>query len=228
MPLTYPLMSVVQVMCARIGLVTGKGLAANIKANFHPWVITVVVALLLLANTLNIAADVVAMGEAAHLVTGLSHLQMTTLFVVVTPLVSLKPSLGKREFRRVAWDSWSGMLFSNLTAYFIILSTALTLHVAGVRDRKLLQKPPRPCVLWRGLQEHRLNTLFVALTDQPRQDLGRAIRACGLAETTGVLALFEQEFGIDMPLFLLTCRRAADDRLFRLANPEAEALVLPS
>jgi Mn2+/Fe2+ NRAMP family transporter len=52
------------------------------------------------------------------------------------PLVSLKPSLGKREFRRVAWDSWSGMLFSNLTAYFIILSTALTLHAAGVRNIK--------------------------------------------------------------------------------------------
>jgi methylphosphotriester-DNA--protein-cysteine methyltransferase len=79
-----------------------------------------------------------------------------------------------------------------------------------------------------ALQEHRLNKLFVALTDQPRQDLGRSIRACGLAETTGVLALFEQEFGIDMPLFLLTCRRAADDRLFRLEHPEAEELVLPS
>ena len=78
-----------------------------------------------------------------------------------------------------------------------------------------------------ALQEHRLNKLFVALTDQPRQGLGRAIRACGLAETTGVLALFEQEFGIDMPLFLHTCRRAADDRLFRLEHPEAEALVLP-
>ena len=79
-----------------------------------------------------------------------------------------------------------------------------------------------------ALQEHRLNKLFVALTDQPRQDLGRAIRACGLAETNEVLALFEQEFGIDMPLFLLTCRRAADDRLFRLEHPEAEELVLPS
>ena len=78
-----------------------------------------------------------------------------------------------------------------------------------------------------ALQEHRLNKLFVALTDQPRQDLGRAIRACGLAETTGVLALFEQEFGIDMPLFMLTCRRAADDRLFRLEHPDADALVLP-
>lgn len=79
-----------------------------------------------------------------------------------------------------------------------------------------------------ALQEHRLNKLFLALTDQPRQDLGRATRACGLAETTGLLALFEQEFGIDMPLFLLICRCAADDRLFRLANPEAEALVLPN
>jgi len=78
-----------------------------------------------------------------------------------------------------------------------------------------------------ALQEYRLNKLFVTLTDQPRQGLGRAIRACGLAETTGVLALFEQEFGIDMPVFLLTCRRAADDRLFRLEHPEADALVLP-
>jgi hypothetical protein len=39
-------------------------------------------------------------------------------------------------------------------------------------------------------------------------------------------ALIDQEFGIAMPLFLLTCRRAADDRLFRLEHPEANALVL--
>lgn len=79
----------------------------------------------------------------------------------------------------------------------------------------------------RALQAHRLNKLFVALTDQPRQGLKRAIRSCGLAQTAGVLALFEEEFGIDMPLFLLTCRRASEDRLTRLRHPEAEALVLP-
>jgi transcriptional regulator GlxA family with amidase domain len=78
----------------------------------------------------------------------------------------------------------------------------------------------------RALEEHRLNKLFVSLTDQPRQGLGRAIQSCGLGQTSGVLALFEEEFGIDMPLFLLTCRRAADDRQFRLQHPEAEALVL--
>jgi methylphosphotriester-DNA--protein-cysteine methyltransferase len=77
-----------------------------------------------------------------------------------------------------------------------------------------------------ALQEHRLNRLFAALTDQPRQGLKRAIQACGLDRTAGVVALFEQTFGIDMPLFLRTCRRAADDRLFRRDHPEAEALVL--
>jgi AraC-like DNA-binding protein len=71
-----------------------------------------------------------------------------------------------------------------------------------------------------ALQDHRLNKLFVALTDQPRQGLARAIRACGLEQTTGVPTLFEQTFGIAMPLFLLTCRRAADDRLFRRQHPE--------
>lgn len=80
---------------------------------------------------------------------------------------------------------------------------------------------------FQALQEHRLNQLFMVLTDHPRQGLGRAIRACGLGETPAVSALFEQEFGIDIPLFLHISRRAADDRLFRLENPEAEALVLP-
>jgi hypothetical protein len=53
-------------------------------------------------------------------------------------------------------------------------------------------------------------------------------QACGLGCTAGVVALFEQIFGIVMPLFLLTCRRAADDRLFRRDHPQSEALVLPN
>src|SRR5205814_5216996 len=38
------------------------------------------------------------------------------------------------ELRRIKWDTWSGMLYSDLTAYFIILATAVTLHVSGVTD----------------------------------------------------------------------------------------------
>ena len=79
-----------------------------------------------------------------------------------------------------------------------------------------------------ALLDLRLNQLFSTLTQEPRQGLGRAVRACGLGPTPGVLALFEQTFGIAMPLFLLTCRRAADDRQFRRVHPEPEALVLPS
>ena len=82
--------------------------------------------------------------------------------------------------------------------------------------------------LSQALQEHRLNKLFAALTDQPRQGLGHAIEACGLSKTKGVVALFEQAFGIEMPLFMLTCRRAADDRLFRKDHPDSDALVLPT
>ena len=79
MPLAYPLMSAIQSLCARIGRVTGKGLAANIGLAFPPLVLQGVVLLLLLANTLNIAADVAAMGETAELVTGLNRHVATVL-----------------------------------------------------------------------------------------------------------------------------------------------------
>src|SRR6478752_10218670 len=65
MPLAFPLMAAIQSMCARIGRVTGKGLAANIKLTFPAPVLYAVVLLLVVANTLNIAADVAAMGEVA-------------------------------------------------------------------------------------------------------------------------------------------------------------------
>ena len=222
MPLAYPLMSAIQSLCAQIGCVTGKGLAANIKEAFPPIVLKVVVFLLLFANTLNIAADVSAMGEVAELVSGLDRHAMTAFFVLLTLLLqifvpyhryvfllkwltlsllayaavlftvhvpwsevalrtvwpklkldfdtaavvvgvfgtTISPYLffwqaseevedmhAKRagallrnaaaapsELRRIKWDTWSGMLYSDVTAYFIILATAVTLHVAGVTD----------------------------------------------------------------------------------------------
>ena len=60
MPVAYPLMSAIQSMCGRLGRVTGNGLAANIKTNFPPIVLKTLVLFLLIANTLNIAADVSA------------------------------------------------------------------------------------------------------------------------------------------------------------------------
>jgi len=223
MPLTFPLMVAVQSMCANLGRVTGKGLSANIKTAFPPIVLQGVVLLLLIANTLNIAADVAAMGEVAELVSGINRHFMTALFVFGTLALQLfvpyhryvfflkwltlsllayaavlftvhipwkqvvlhtvwprftpdasaaavvvalfgttispylffwqtaeevedmqtlplsaplnqDPSSARKELRRIRWDTWSGMFYSNITAYFIILATAVTLNVAGVTD----------------------------------------------------------------------------------------------
>lgn len=67
---TLPLMTAIQVVSARIGYVTGQGLSANIKRAFPRPVLLVVVGLLLVANTLNIAADIAAMAEALRLLLG--------------------------------------------------------------------------------------------------------------------------------------------------------------
>jgi len=222
MPLAYPLMSAIQSICARIGRVTGRGLAANIKRSFPPLVLFGVVILLLIANVLNIAADVAAMGEVAELVTGVNRYVMTPVFVFSSILMqifipyhryvfflkwltlsllayaavlftvhvpwsevfartvwphlrfdasaatvvvgifgtTISPYLffwqaseevedmrntrahslshdhanASEELRRISWDTWSGMLYSNITSYFIILATAVTLHSAGITD----------------------------------------------------------------------------------------------
>ena len=220
MPLVYPLMSAIQAMCAQIGRTTGRGLAANIKTVFPPFVLKGVVLALLVANTLNIAADLSAMGEVAELVTGFGRHLMTAFFVVVTlalqifvpyrryvfflkwltlsllayaavlfvvhvpwgevalrtvwpkftldstaaavivgvfgttispylffwqaseevedldarggtPLVR-DPAAAPRELSRIRWDTWSGMLYSDLAAYFIMLATGVTLYRAGI------------------------------------------------------------------------------------------------
>jgi len=65
--LTFPLMSVVQEMCARIGLVTGRGLAGNIRIHFSKRVIKFTALLLFCANTFNIGANLGAMAQAVRL-----------------------------------------------------------------------------------------------------------------------------------------------------------------
>lgn len=65
---TFPLMAIVQEMCARIGLVTGRGLAANIRAHYSKKVLYLTALLLLAANSFNIGADLGAMAEGARLI----------------------------------------------------------------------------------------------------------------------------------------------------------------
>ncbi|MEK9176562.1 MAG: divalent metal cation transporter [Patescibacteria group bacterium] len=67
-PFTFPLMAIVQEMCARIGLVTGIGLAGNIRIHFPRYVLYICTALLFFANTLNIGVDIGAMAKATQLI----------------------------------------------------------------------------------------------------------------------------------------------------------------
>src|ERR1700675_2554833 len=55
--ITWPLMGCVQMMCARIGMVTGKGLAGALREKFPRWVVGLIATALLIANTINIASD---------------------------------------------------------------------------------------------------------------------------------------------------------------------------
>ena len=70
--ITWPLMAAVQIMCARIGKVTGQGLAGNFKQRFPRWLLLAFVAALLIANTINIAADLAGMADAAAMLSGVN------------------------------------------------------------------------------------------------------------------------------------------------------------
>ena len=219
---TWPLMASVQMMCARIGMVTGEGLAGALRKKFPKPLIVIAALALLVANTINIGADLAGMADAAEMLTGLnSHyfviafglaiavatvqfryhqianvlkwLALTLFAYVITGFVigpdwskvfhdTFVPSLPKSHDgwamlvailgttispylffwqssqeveeekaigrRMVAWrrgatpreiglrkmDVGIGTFFSNLVMYFIILSTALTLHTHGTTN----------------------------------------------------------------------------------------------
>ena len=223
---TYPLMVGIQMVSARLGCITGRGLAANVKLAYPRPVLLIIVGLLLIANTINIAADIAAMGEALRLLRGGSarlysvvfgliclvlqvllsyenyvrYLKWLTLallsyvavaFTIHVPwgevirdialpqlafdhdtvtlvvavfgttispylffwqaaqemedlrattrigggrLLPHAEAVARQHLRRIRWDTYIGMGFSNLIAFFIILSTAATLHAAGIAN----------------------------------------------------------------------------------------------
>jgi NRAMP (natural resistance-associated macrophage protein)-like metal ion transporter len=220
---SFPLMAAVQEISARIGRVTGRGIAGNIRRHYPAWLLNAVVALLLVANVINLGADLGAMADALALVIGgprllyvvafgtvcvlleifleydryVGILKWTTLslfayvgtaFIVavpwgevlmqiVVPRIALEggyvtafvavmgttispylffwqsseeaedersnpnthplivtPREAPQEFHRIRLDTYVGMAFSNLIALFIIVTTATTLHGAGITE----------------------------------------------------------------------------------------------
>ncbi|MDE2401848.1 MAG: divalent metal cation transporter [Burkholderiales bacterium] len=221
--LTYPLMVAIQLISARIGRVSGHGLSSNMRTHYPAWLLYGIVGLLVLANTINIAADIAAMGEALRLIVGgnahvyviffgvfsaalqvlvpytryvhilkwltlallayvgtvfvvhvpwaevlmqtfAPHLSMkseyiTTVVAVFGTTISpylffwqasqeveeqrthpgelpLKGALEQADaaLHRIKVDTSIGMAFSNLVAFFIVLTTAVTLNLNGITD----------------------------------------------------------------------------------------------
>jgi NRAMP (natural resistance-associated macrophage protein)-like metal ion transporter len=220
--ITWPLMGVVQFMCARIGMVTGQGLGTALGKKFPRWLLISASLALLAANTINIGADLSGMADAAEMLTGfnshiyvvlfgvaiavatirfryfqiariLKYLALFLFAYVITAFVvgpdwrtvihdtfvptwpkghsawqnlvailgtTISPylfywqtsqevehdkALGRRMLRQRQHatdreiidrkiDVGTGTFFSNLVMYFIILTTALTLHAHGMKD----------------------------------------------------------------------------------------------
>jgi NRAMP (natural resistance-associated macrophage protein)-like metal ion transporter len=221
--LTYPLMASIQMISAKIGRVSGHNLSSNIRQHYPAWLLYIIVGLLLIANTINIAADIAAMAEAMKLLAdGQAHLYaiafgiislllqilipysryvrllkwltltllayVATVFVLQIPwklvitstlvpqlpwtpqytmtvvavfgttispyllfwqasqeveeqLITAQqkplieaPEQASANFRRIKLDTYIGMGFSNMVAFFIILTTALTLNLNGVTN----------------------------------------------------------------------------------------------
>lgn len=222
--LTWPLMVAVQSVSARIGRVTGRGLAGNMVLVFPRGVVTTLVLLLFLANTINLGADLAAMGAAARLMLGGGSTHLFTIVFAIGSLLAIvfvpyhryvgllkwftfsllayvgvvfsvkidwpavvagalvprfelsgesftlivaifgttispylffwqssqeveeeeadpdagplivHPEQADRELSRIGWETWAGMAISNLIAFFIILTTAVTLHASGKTD----------------------------------------------------------------------------------------------
>jgi NRAMP (natural resistance-associated macrophage protein)-like metal ion transporter len=245
---TYPLMVGIQLIAARIGRVSGHGLATNIRRHYPKWLLYGIVALLVVANTINIAADISAMGDALRLIAGgSSHLYVLffgvlsvllqvfipykkyshilkwltlalltyvgTVFVVhvpwpavlehtvlphirwkqeyITTVVAvfgttispylffwqasqeveemradpegrpLKRALAQaaRNLRRIKIDTFMGMAFSNIVAFFIMLTTAVTLNAHGITD---IQTSAQAATALRPIAGEFAFTLFAA------------------------------------------------------------------
>jgi NRAMP (natural resistance-associated macrophage protein)-like metal ion transporter len=116
---SYPLMCAIQEISARIGRVTGAGIAGNLRKHYPAWLLNGVVALLIVANTINLGADLGAMGAALKLLVGGPQLLYVALFALVSALLEIF----LRYSRYVSVLKW---LTLSLLAY---VATVFVVHV---------------------------------------------------------------------------------------------------
>ena len=145
--LTTPLMIGIQMLSARIGWVTGRGLAANIRLLFPRWLTVSLVGLLAVANTINIAADIGAMGEAARILLG----GPSALYVVGFGLVCISAQVFFSYERTVRLLKWLTLVL------FSYVAVVLTVHIPW---RTVMIESLVP---WSFLPEHTLLKDYAAM-----------------------------------------------------------------
>ncbi|MYN02395.1 divalent metal cation transporter [Pseudoduganella sp. DS3] len=143
---TYPLMVGIQETSARIGRTSGRGLAANIRLYFPPWLLYGVVSLLLFANTLNIAADLAAMGDALRLVAGGQAQWYALGFGVLSLLLQLF----------IPYQRYAHLLKWLTLA---LLAYAATVLVIEVPWREVALRTVSPQLSWDNLNKAYLTTM---------------------------------------------------------------------
>lgn len=114
---TYPLMSAVQMISARIGRTTGHGIAGNIARRYPRWLLVSIVTLLVAANTINIGADLGAMADATALVFGGSLHFYLIAFAMFCALTEVFASY-KRYVRMLKWLTLA--LFAYVATLFMV------------------------------------------------------------------------------------------------------------
>ncbi len=92
---SYPLMSAIQEISARIGRVTGQGIAGNMRQYYPRWLTYIIAGLLVVANVINLGADIGAMGSALKLLIGGSALVYSALFILTSVLLQVFVPYGK-------------------------------------------------------------------------------------------------------------------------------------
>ncbi len=113
----YPLVAVIQQVSAQMARATGKGLAENLREHFPPWICYSLVAALLVANVINIGADLMAMGGAARLLWGGPRLAYAVGFLVV--IVSLEVWIRYERYARVLEVLSLSLLAYVITAFSV-------------------------------------------------------------------------------------------------------------
>src|ERR1700720_2128465 len=138
--LTFPLMVAIQLMCARLGMVTGHGLACAVRIHYPRWVLWASCSILVVANIINIGADLGGMAEATQLITGIRALVWIPFYALFI-LVLLFWASYTRIAKIFKWLTLV-LLAYVLASFFAHVDWK---HALGFRSGPLLDGPPGFC-----------------------------------------------------------------------------------